>query len=127
MHSFTAPFDDECAALAYGVPTYDAIDQNFFDLHGETQTSATDLLCDNKGAIILTKEPQFRTRTKHIQQKYHYMRDDLVATNQVEVKYITTVDMVADIFTKGLPPEKHWKFTKQLGLAPSLSGSVKTK
>jgi hypothetical protein len=101
--------------------------RHLFDKIDETQTSATDLLCDNKGAIILTKEPQFQARTKHIQWKYHYVRDDLVATNQVEVKYFTTADMVADIFTKDLPLEKHWKFTKQLGLAPSLSGSVKTK
>jgi len=82
---------------------------------------------NNKGAIILTKEPQFQARIKHIQRKYHYVRDDLVATNQVEVKYIPTADMVADIFTQGLPPDKHWKFTKQLGLAPSSSGSVETK
>ena len=33
MASFMVPVDDELAKLAYGVPTYDAIDRNIFDLH----------------------------------------------------------------------------------------------
>ena len=71
------------------------------------------------------KEAQYRSRTKHIQQKYHYLRDDLVAKGEAIVCYVPTENMVADIFMKALPHDKHWKFTKAMGLHLPTSGSVK--
>jgi hypothetical protein len=100
--------------------------RSFYEEIGHTQTDPTDLFCDNQAAIILTKDPQFRARTKHIQRKYHFIRDDVVATNQAVVRYVSTNDMVADIFTKPLARDKHWKFTRAMGLRLASSGSVKT-
>ncbi|KAG5723407.1 hypothetical protein E4T56_gene14132 [Termitomyces sp. T112] len=99
--------------------------RNFFEDIGYTQRTPSELLCDNQAAIILTKEAQYRSRTKHIQRKYHYFRDDLVSKGQAVVRYVPTEDMVADIFTKALGHEKHWKFTKAMGLRLHTSGSVK--
>ncbi|KAI0744655.1 hypothetical protein C8Q76DRAFT_688004 [Earliella scabrosa] len=45
-----------------------------------------------------------------ITHKYHFVRDDLLAKGQAEVRWVPTDDMVADIPTKALPFEKHWKF-----------------
>lgn len=100
--------------------------RTFFEDIGHRQTDPTDLFNDNQAAIILTKDPQFRARTKHIQRKYHFLRDDLVANKQAVVSYVRTDDMVADIMTKALTHEKHWKFVKAMGLRLGSSGSVKT-
>ncbi|PPQ82476.1 hypothetical protein CVT24_002389, partial [Panaeolus cyanescens] len=100
--------------------------RNFFEDIGHPQTQATELKCDNQAAITLSRDAQFRARTKHIQRKYHYLRDDLVANGHAVIRYVPTDDMVADIFTKALPHDKHWKFTQAMGLRPHSSGSVKT-
>jgi hypothetical protein len=97
----------------------------FFEDIGHAQKKPTELNCDNQAAIILTKEPQFRARTKHIQRKYHYVRDDIVASGKAFVRYVPTADMVADIFTKALPTDKHWKFVHAMGLRFRASRGVK--
>ena len=97
----------------------------FFDEIGHAQSRPMELHCDNQAAIILCKDPQFRARTKHIQRKYHHIRDDLVAKGEAAVRYVSTRDMVADILTKALTHEQHWKFVKAMGLQLHLSGSVK--
>jgi Reverse transcriptase (RNA-dependent DNA polymerase)/Pol polyprotein, beta-barrel domain/gag-polypeptide of LTR copia-type/Integrase core domain/GAG-pre-integrase domain len=97
--------------------------RTFFAELGHAQKGPTILSCDNQAAIILSKDAQYRARTKHIQRKYHYFRDDLVATGEVIVRYVPTADMVADILTKGLGHEKHWKFVRAMGLRLRSSGS----
>ena len=99
--------------------------RTFFAELGHPQEQPTDLGNDNMAAIILSKDPQFRARTKHIQRKYHFVRDDLIAKGEAIVRYVPTDDMVADIFTKALPHEKHWKFAAAMGLRLCSSGSVK--
>jgi hypothetical protein len=99
--------------------------RTFFDEIGKSQASPTDLHCDNQAAIILSRDPQFRARTKHIQRKYHHIRDDLVAKGEAAIRYVPTADMVADILTKALTHEQHWKFVKAMGLQLRSSGSVK--
>jgi len=99
--------------------------RTLFEDIGQKQKGPTELLCDNQAAIILSKDPQFRARTKHIQHKYHYLRDDLVAKKEAIVRYVSTNEMVADIFTKALGCEKHWKFSHAMGLWFPSSGSVK--
>ena len=99
--------------------------RTFFAELGHPQQLPTDLGNDNMAAIILSKDPQFRARTKHIQCKYHFVRDDLIAKGEAIVRYVPTDDMVADIFTKALPHDKHWKFVTAMGLRLCSSGSVK--
>ena len=99
--------------------------RTFFAELGHPQQLPTDLGNDNMAAIILSKDPQFRARTKHIQRKYHFVRDDLIAKGEAIVRYVPTDDMVADIFTKALPHDKHWKFVTAMGLRLCSSGSVK--
>jgi hypothetical protein len=100
--------------------------RSFFEEIGHPQESPTELRCDNRAAIILTKDPQFRARTKHIQRKYHYVRDGLVATGEAIILWYPTDEMVADIFTKPLPHDKHHKFCHAMGLRPGSSGGVKS-
>ena len=75
-----------------------------FEELGHPQQLPTDLGNDNMAAIILSNDPQLCARTKHIQRKYHFVRNDLIAKGEAVVRYVPTDDMVADIFTKALPP-----------------------
>ena len=56
---------------------------------------------DNKAAISLSKNPQFHDRTKHIQVRYHWIREQ-VAKKLFKLSYINTKCQLADIFTKSL-------------------------
>ena len=58
---------------------------------------------------MLSKNPKDHTRTKHIDIKYHYVRD-AVQKNEIDVQHCDTNQMIADTLAKGLPKpafEKH--------------------
>lgn len=71
--------------------------------------------CDNLGAQQLARNPVFHARTKHIDIKMHHVRE-VVKKGEIDISYISTNDMVADIFTKNLCRIKHIKFVNMLGL-----------
>lgn len=56
---------------------------------------------DNKSTISLTKNPVFHGRSKHIQRRYHFIRE-CVENGKVEVERICGSKENADILTKGL-------------------------
>ena len=57
------------------------------------------LWCDNLGATYLSANPVFHTRTKHIEVDYHFVRER-VSQGLLEVQLVSTLDQVADGFTK---------------------------
>lgn len=64
------------------------------------------IYCDNQGAAMLAKNPVFHNRSKHIEIKYHFIRE-LVADGKIILKYVSTDKMIADIMTKSLPTVNH--------------------
>ena len=82
---------------------------------GEKQGEPTPILCDNKSAIAMAKNPVFHNRTKHIARKHHFIRD-AVEDNQIDVVYCKTEEQIADIFTKALPRDKFEYFRGLLGV-----------
>jgi len=71
--------------------------------------------CDNQGAIALSKDNKFHARTKHIDIRYHFIRE-AVEDKKIEVIYIPTDDNTSDIFTKPLAKLKFRRFVEMLGL-----------
>ena len=67
--------------------------------------SCINLFCDSQSVICLTKDQMFHERTKHIDVKYHYVRD-VVAQGKLKVCKISTHDNPADILTKPVPVAK---------------------
>ena len=61
----------------------------------------TIVFCDNQSAIRISEKDVQHDRTKHIDIKYHFVKDELRSKN-IEMKYISTDKQLADIFTKGL-------------------------
>lgn len=59
------------------------------------------LFVDNQSAVKLIKNSEFHQRSKHIDVKYHFIRD-LYENKIIDVKYICTDYQLADIFTKPL-------------------------
>ena len=72
---------------------------------GNPPHNSTVILEDNQSAISIAKNPQFHGRTKHINIKYHFIREQ-IANGTICLKYCPTEDMLADILTKGIGPEK---------------------
>ena len=70
---------------------------------------------DNQGAIALSKDNKFHARTKHIDVRYHFIRE-AVEDGKVSVVYIPTDENPADIFTKPLAKAKFRRFVELLGL-----------
>jgi hypothetical protein len=80
------------------------------------------LYADNQSAIAIIKNPGFNERTKHIDTKYHFVRD-AYKNGKLQLEYIPTADMTADILTKALPREAHWRHVKGMGLSQSGNGN----
>ena len=67
---------------------------------------ATEIYCDNQSCIELTENPVFHDKSKHIEIKYHYIRD-MVQRGAVKLQYVPKEEQVADVLTK---PLSHVKF-----------------
>ena len=63
------------------------------------------VFCDNQSAIHLGKNPTFHARSKHIDVRYHWLRDAL-NDNLFELEKIHTDHNGSDMLTKVLPKEK---------------------
>ena len=60
---------------------------------------------DNQSTICIAQNTQYHSKTKHIDIKYHYVREK-VLDSTVELRYCPTSEMIADILTKGLIYDK---------------------
>jgi hypothetical protein len=78
---------------------------------------ATCILCDNQSCMKLSENPMFHDRSKHIEIKYHYIRD-MVQRGAVRLQYVTTEEQVAVVLTKPLSRTKFEHFRDKLGVVP---------
>ncbi len=76
------------------------------------------LYCDNSGAVANSKEPRSHKRSKHIERKYHLIRE-IVQRGDVEVTKISTHDNLADPFTKTLVSKVFDRHLEGLGIKDS--------
>jgi hypothetical protein len=75
----------------------------YAELSGDT--SCIDLFYDSQSAIYLTKDQMFHERTKHIDVKYHYVRE-VIIKDRLKVPKISTHDNPTDMMTKSVPVAK---------------------
>jgi hypothetical protein len=59
------------------------------------------LLCDNESAIKISYKPCEHSRTKHIDIRHHFLRDNAIK-GDIVISYVGANDQLADIFTKPL-------------------------
>jgi len=81
------------------------------------------LYIDNNSALKLTKNPEFHSRSKHIDVKHHFIREK-VDERVINTQRVDTKDNIADLFTKALPRPAHEGLVNRLNL---LSGGETEK
>lgn len=82
---------------------------------GVESCECIDIMCDNSSAIKLSKNPVMHRRTKHIDVRYHYLRD-LVNEGAMRLLFCGTEDQVADIMTKPIKLDQFEKLREMLGV-----------
>ena len=75
---------------------------------------------DSQSCIKLSENLIFHDRSKHIEMKYHYIKD-MVQRNVIKLQYIATDEQVADILTKPLPVKKYEYLRSKLGVVENIS------
>ena len=63
----------------------------------------------------MTENLVFHDKSKHIEIKYHFIRD-MVQKGAVKLKYVPTEEQVADVLTKPLAHVKFEYFQDKLGV-----------
>ena len=73
------------------------------------------LYIDNNSALKLTRNPEFHSRSKHIDVKHHFIREK-VEEGVINTKRVGTTDNLADVFTKALAKPIHEDLVHRLNL-----------
>jgi len=68
---------------------------------GHTPKDPTSIFCDNNSAIQLSKHNVFHRKSKHIDTRYHFIRE-LVNEKQISLLFCGSKEQLADMFTKPL-------------------------
>ena len=82
---------------------------------GESQIVATPLKCDSTSSIAITKNPIFHQKTKHINMRYHFIKEAL-QNEIIDLVYCLTKEQIADIFTKALAKDQFCHLRELLGV-----------
>ncbi|GJW32714.1 retrovirus-related pol polyprotein from transposon TNT 1-94 [Tanacetum coccineum] len=78
------------------------------------------LYCDNRSAIALCCNNVQHSRSKHIDIRHHFIREQ-VEKGVVELYFVTTNYQLGDIFTKALPKERFKSLLPRLGMKNSMA------
>ena len=85
-----------------------------FDLF-DLQLDATCINCDNQSCVKLLENLVFHDNSKHIEIKYHYIRD-MVQRGSMKLQYVAIDKQIADVLTKPLVRVKFEYFREKLGV-----------
>nr|GEY71424.1 ribonuclease H-like domain, reverse transcriptase, RNA-dependent DNA polymerase [Tanacetum cinerariifolium] len=80
-----------------------------------SQEEKVTIQVDNKSTIALTKNPVFHGRSKHIDMKYHFIRE-CVEREDIQVVFVSGEYQKADILIKALPKIKFLTMRQLIGL-----------
>ena len=70
---------------------------------------------DSMSALALSKNPVFHERSKHIDLRYHFIRE-CVDNGSIAAEFVTTKDQLADILTKALERVKFQELNARIGM-----------
>ena len=71
--------------------------------------------CDSESAITISHNPIHHSKTKHIELRYHFIKDHILKGN-IELIFVHTHEEIADVFTKALDSTKLNTFLHMLGM-----------
>jgi histone deacetylase 1/2 len=82
---------------------------------GVLQQRTPIIWCDNLGDTYLTANPVFHARTKHIEIDFHFVRERVTA-GELDVRFISSNNQLADVFTKPATRQMLDQFKTNLNL-----------
>jgi len=77
--------------------------------------SATILFVDNQSTVKLIKNPEFHKRTKHIDIKYHFIREKVV-NQEIDVKHISSEKQLTDLDKSSSKRDRFWSLKSKLSI-----------
>ena len=104
----------EYVALASATQEALWLSKLMLDITGDDQLPIP-IKCDNTAALILAKNPENHDRAKHIDTKYHMVRDE-IENKRIALEYVESRRNIGDILTKPLTIQLHQYLTSMLGL-----------
>ena len=104
----------EYVALSWATREATWLSRMAAEIKGIAQGS-TIINCDNQTAIGLSRNDVLNDRTKHIDVKFHFIRDQVEKKNVI-INYCSTAEMLADLLTKNLKKVKHNYFCEAMGM-----------
>ena len=108
----------EAEYIACSAAVQEAVWLRRFLKHLDICTDSSDpviIFCDSTAALAYAKDSKYHGRTKHIDIRYHYIRD-MVAQKEVVLKHLSTSRMVADPLTKPIARDVFEAHVRNLGL-----------
>ncbi|CAI6001420.1 unnamed protein product [Closterium sp. NIES-65] len=94
--------------------------KRLFGEFGHEFAGGVPVFVDNQSAIALAQNACLHGRTKHMQVRWHFIRE-MVACGKVILRWCPTDRQVADILTKPLPFERHGVCMSLMGMQPHVS------
>ncbi|CAI7853780.1 unnamed protein product [Closterium sp. NIES-54] len=91
--------------------------KRFFGEFGHELATGVPVFVDNQSAIALAQNACLHGRTKHMQVRWHFIRE-MVASGEVILRWCPTNRQAADILTKPLPFERHGVCMSLMGMQP---------
>lgn len=82
---------------------------------GAMSDECISIMCENSSAIKLSNNPVMHRRMKHIDVRYHYLRN-LTNEGSIKLVFCGTNDQVADIMTKPIKLDQYEKLRRLLGV-----------
>jgi hypothetical protein len=89
--------------------------RNLYGELGFPQSTAVIIKGDNDGSVILSHNPQFHQRSKHIAIRHHWVRD-LVSNQILDIQSCSDAEQTTDVLTKALPRPKHQRHMEEMGV-----------
>ncbi|RVW64797.1 Retrovirus-related Pol polyprotein from transposon TNT 1-94 [Vitis vinifera] len=86
---------------------------------GQNQGKPTMIHCDSSSAIKLSKNPVMHGRSKHIDVRFHFLRE-LTKAGTVELVHCGTQEQLADVMTKPLKLDAFLKLRGLLGVCSEM-------
>jgi transposase InsO family protein len=92
--------------------------RSLFEELGEKQTLPTLIRGDNDGSIAMARSQQFHKRAKHIEMRWHWLRD-MVENENIQIDSCRDPEQTADVLTKAISRQRHLRHIAEMGLVPT--------
>lgn len=86
----------------------------------QTQQEKNTIHCDNSSAIELSRNPVMHGHSKHIDVRFHFLRE-LAQIGMIELVHCNTLEQIADVMTKPLKLDAFLKLRTMLGVCAESS------